>query len=156
MTCLSIDGGILDKAVPDVDGHGVASDECVDVATLITELLTNDGNGEAELRPYFLLLSFVPVVEEARIEVVDVFCEVARITVTTINVLLIFVSGRQLTKGVGGVDVEERRLSLAVVMRIVRIQLQSDLRGEVDLIGAASLGFPRPVGVVAVVAVEAF
>ena len=79
-----------------------------------------------------------------------------RITVATINVLLIFVSGRQLTKGVGGVDVEERRLVSAVVMRIVRIQLQSDLRGEVNLIGAASLGFPRPVGVVAVVAVEAF
>ena len=89
---ICIDGCVLDKAVPDVDGHGVASDECVDVATLITELLTNDGNGEAELRPYFLLLSFVPVVEEARIEVVDVFCEVACITVATIHVLLVFMS----------------------------------------------------------------
>ena len=104
--------------------------------------MTNECDREAELRPYFLLLSFVPVVEKARIEVVDVFCEVARITVATINVLLIFVSGRQLTKGVGRVDVEERRLSLAVVVGVFRIQLQTNLRGEVDLIGATCLGFP--------------
>ena len=94
------------------------------------------------MRPYFLLLSFVPVVEEARIEVVDVFREMTRITVATINVLLIFVSGRQLTEGVGGVDVEERRLVSAVVVSIVHVQLQSDLRGEVNLIGAASLRMP--------------
>ena len=110
MTCLMVDGFIFDKAVPDVDGHRAASDECVDAATLVMKFLANDGDGETELCPPLFLASLVfavGVVEESGAEFVDVFGEVARITVAVVNVLLVFMRRGQLAEGVCGVDVEE-------------------------------------------------
>ena len=59
ITSLMVDGGVLDKAITDVDGHGVAGDEGVNATTLVTKFLTNEGDRKTELRPPLFLVSLV-------------------------------------------------------------------------------------------------